>query len=116
VHDPVVVQVLQRQHRLREVHARHVHGQRAHVLEQRGTVAPCRWWTEHMGSAWAPAATRQATVPCHLYSVPSAPCIGVGRWRAALPCSFLQYTQLAANKCTLPSMGHCCQPHLPRTP
>lgn len=39
MHDAVVVQVLERQHRLGEVQAGHVHGQRAHVLQERGAVA-----------------------------------------------------------------------------
>lgn len=42
VHDAVVVQVLERQHRLSKVHASHVHRQRAHVLQQGGTVSTCR--------------------------------------------------------------------------
>ena len=73
VDDAVVVQVLQRQHRLGEVHARHVHGQRAHVLQERGTVATCRsvdTLAEILGSAAVPRLV--PTCPPHLrHSVPS---------------------------------------------
>lgn len=41
MHDAVVVEVLQREDGLSKVHLRHVHGQRAHVLQQRGTIPPC---------------------------------------------------------------------------
>ena len=40
VHDAVVVDVLQGQHRLSEVHTGHLHGQRPDVLQQGGAVAP----------------------------------------------------------------------------
>lgn len=42
VHDAVVVQVLQREHGLCEVHARHLHGKGPDVLQQGGTVSTCR--------------------------------------------------------------------------
>lgn len=41
VHDAIVVQVLQCQHRLSEVHAGHLHGQGPDVLQQGGAVPPC---------------------------------------------------------------------------
>ena len=39
VHDAVVVDVLQGQHRLSEVHTGHLHGQRPNVLQQGGAVS-----------------------------------------------------------------------------
>ena len=44
VHDAVVVQVLQREHRLREVQPRQVHRQRTDVLQQRRTVTCGNIW------------------------------------------------------------------------
>jgi hypothetical protein len=40
VHNAIVVQIFQCQHRLREVHACHVHGQWAHVFQERSAVTP----------------------------------------------------------------------------
>lgn len=49
MHDAIVVQILQCQHRLREVHACHVHGQWAHVFQKRGAVTP---YTGDVDQAW----------------------------------------------------------------
>lgn len=47
VDDAVVVEILQRQDGLREVHPSHVDRQRSDVLQQRGAVAACRGRSPH---------------------------------------------------------------------
>ena len=67
VNNAVVMEILQSQHGLSEVHACHIHRQRPDMLQERGTVSTCPG-AQDVGERWHMCATgvQQTSFTCVL--------------------------------------------------
>lgn len=80
VDDAVVVEILQSQDGFCKVHAGHVHRQRAHVLQQGGTVSTCKEQPKHAANIPQKTTETFCGTQTDLPRTPS-PCTGAGASR-----------------------------------